>query len=178
MDSVKGSPRKKIEENKELTIMSKRLATIIRDVPIDFDLEKLKFGNYDKSKLIEVFNELDFNSLIARLDSNAEELKVIVNKLEDVKEFINKAKNSKKLILKTISKSGNILEKNIMQIYLSVDGEELFWADESQIDEIKELLVDEDLRVYGYNLKEDYIALRPYGISLSNIYFDIAIESI
>lgn len=175
IDSVKGSPRKKIEENKELAIMSKRLATIIRDVPIDFDLDKLEFGNYDKSKLIEVFNELDFNSLIARLDSNAEELKVIVNKLEDVKEFISKAKNSKKLILKTISKSGNILEKNIMQIYLSVDGEELFWADESQIDEIKELLVDEDLRVYGYNLKEDYIALRPYGISLSNIYFDIAI---
>lgn len=177
IDSVKGSPRKKIEENKELAIMSKRLATIIRDVPIDFDLEKLEFGNYDKSKLIEVFNELDFNSLIARLDSNAEELKVIVNKLEDVKEFINKAKNSKKLILKTISKSGNILEKNIMQIYLSVDGEELFWADESQIDEIKELLVAEDLRVYGYNLKEDYIALRPYGISLSNIYFDIAIAA-
>ncbi|WP_195945540.1 DNA polymerase I [Paraclostridium bifermentans] len=175
IDSVKGSPRKKIEENKELAIMSKRLATIIRDVPVDFDLEKLEFGNYDKSKLIEVFNELNFNTLISRLDSDAEELKVIVNKLEDVKEFINKAKNSKKLILKTISKSGNILEKNIMQIYLSVDGEELFWADESQIDEIKELLVDEDLRVYGYNLKEDYIALRPYGIYLSNIYFDIAI---
>lgn len=175
IDSVKGSPRKKIEENKELAIMSKRLATIIRDVPIDFDLEKLEFGNYDKSKLIEVFNELDFNSLIARLDSNAEELKVIVNKLEDVKKFIKKARSSKKIILKTISRTGNILEKNIMQIYLSVDGEELFWADESQIDEIKELLVDEDLRVYGYNLKEDYIALRPYGISLSNIYFDIAI---
>ncbi|MEW8960899.1 DNA polymerase I [Paraclostridium dentum] len=174
IDSVKGSPRKKIEENKELAIMSKRLATIIRDVPIDFDLEKLEFGDYDKSKLIEVFNELDFNSLISRLDSD-EEVKVIVNKLEDVEEFINKARSSKKIILKTISRTGNILEKNIMQIYLSVDGEELFWADESQIDEIKELLVDEDLRIYGYNLKEDYIALRPYGISLSNIYFDIAI---
>lgn len=174
IDSVKGSPRKKIEENKELAIMSKRLATIIRDVPIDFDLEKLEFGDYDKSKLIEVFNDLDFNSLISRLDSD-EEVKVIVNKLEDVEELINKARSSKKIILKTISRTGNILEKNIMQIYLSVDGEELFWADESQIDEIKELLVDEDLRIYGYNLKEDYIALRPYGISLSNIYFDIAI---
>lgn len=174
IDSVKGSPRKKIEENKELAIMSKRLATIIRDVPIDFDLEKLEFGDYDKSKLIEVFNELDFNSLISRLDSN-EEAEVIVNKLEDVKEFINKARSSKKLILKTISRTGNILEKNIMQIYLSVDGDELFWAEESQIDELKELLVDENLRIYGYNLKEDYIALRPYGISLSNIYFDIAI---
>lgn len=175
IDSVKGSPRKKIEENKELAIMSKKLATIIRDVPIDFDLEKLEFGNYDKSKLIEVFNELDFNSLISRLDSNAEESKVIVNKLEDVKAFINKSRNSKKLILKTISKSGNILEKNIMKIYLSVDGEELLYAEESQIDELKELLADEDLRIYGYNLKEDYIALRAYGISLSNIYFDIAI---
>ncbi|MDM8128545.1 DNA polymerase I, partial [Paraclostridium benzoelyticum] len=175
IDSVKGSPRKKIEENKELATMSKKLATIIRDVPIDFDLEKLEFGNYDKSKLIEVFNELDFNSLISRLDSNAEESKVIVNKLEDVKAFINKSRNSKKLILKTISKSGNILEKNIMKIYLSVDGEELLYAEESQIDELKELLADEDLRIYGYNLKEDYIALRAYGISLSNIYFDIAI---
>ncbi|KKY02731.1 DNA polymerase I [Paraclostridium benzoelyticum] len=175
IDSVKGSPRKKIEENKELATMSKKLATIIRDVPIDFDLEKLEFGNYDKSKLIEVFNELDFNSLISRLDSNAEESKVIVNKLEDVKAFINKSRNSKKLILKTISKSGNILEKNIMKIYLSIDGEELLYAEESQIDELKELLADEDLRIYGYNLKEDYIALRAYGISLSNIYFDIAI---
>lgn len=175
IDSVKGSPRKKIEENKELATMSKKLATIIRDVPIDFDLEKLEFGNYDKSKLIEVFNELDFNSLISRLDSNAEESKVVVNKLEDVKAFINKSRNSKKLILKTISKSGNIIEKNIMKIYLSVDGEELLYAEESQIDELKELLADEDLRIYGYNLKEDYIALRAYGISLSNIYFDIAI---
>lgn len=95
IDSVKGSPRKKIEENKELAIMSKRLATIIRDVPIDFDLEKLEFGDYDKSKLIEVFNELDFNSLISRLDSD-EEVKVIVNKLEDVEEFINKARSSKR----------------------------------------------------------------------------------
>ncbi|MGL5650753.1 MAG: DNA polymerase I [Paraclostridium sp.] len=175
IDSVKGSPRKKIEENKELAIMSKKLATIIRDVPIDFNLEKLEFGNYDKSKLIEVFNELNFNSLISRLDSNAEELEVIVNNLEDVKGFINKARSSKNLIMKTISRSGNILEKNIMKIYLSVDGEELLYAEESQIDELRELLLDEDLRIYGYNLKEDYIALRPYGISLSNIYFDIAI---
>lgn len=175
IDSVKGSPKKKIEENKELAIMSKKLATIIRDVPIEIDLEKLEFGNYDKSKLIEVFNELDFNSLISRLDSDTEDTAVIVNKLKEVKNFIKNVKDKGKVILKTITRSGNLLEKNIINIYLSIDGEELFYIDENQIDDIKELLVDENIKVYGYNLKEDYIALRPYNISLSNMYFDISI---
>ncbi|GAA0697929.1 DNA polymerase I [Paraclostridium ghonii] len=175
IESVKGSTKKKIEENKELAIMSKKLATIIRDVPIDIDLEKLEFGNYDKSKLIEVFNELNFNSLIHRLDSDTEDTEVVINKLEEVKNFIKKVKAKGKLILKTIARSGNILEKNIINMYLSIDGEDLFYIDENQIDEIKELLIDEDIRIYGYNLKEDYIALRPYNISLSNMYFDISI---
>lgn len=175
IESVKGSTKKKIEENKELAIMSKKLATIIRDVPIDIDLEKLEFGNYDKSELIEVFNELNFNSLIHRLDSDTEDTEVVINKLEEVKNFIKKVKDKGKLILKTIARSGNILEKNIINMYLSVDGEDIFYIDENQIDEIKELLIDEDIRIYGYNLKEDYIALRPYNISLSNMYFDISI---
>lgn len=175
IESVKGSTKKKIEENKELAIMSKKLATIIRDVPIDIDLEKLEFGNYDKSELIEVFNKLNFNSLIHRLDSDTEDTEVVINKLEEVKNFIKKVKDKGKLILKTIARSGNILEKNIINMYLSVDGEDVFYIDENQIDEIKELLIDEDIRIYGYNLKEDYIALRPYNISLSNMYFDISI---
>lgn len=175
IDSVKGSPKKKIEENKDLAIMSKKLATIIRDVPIEIDLEKLEFGNYDKSKLIEVFNELNFNSLIARLDSDIEDTAVIVNKLKEVKSFIKNVKDKGKVILKTITRSGNLLEKNIINIYLSIDGEELFYIHENQIDDIKDLLVDENIKIYGYNLKEDYIALRPYNISLSNMYFDISI---
>ena len=175
IDLLKGSARKKIEENKELAIMSKKLSTIIRDVPIDFDLEKLEFGDYDKLRLIEVFNELNFSSLISRLDPNMEQPQVIVNKLEDIKSFVENVRNNKKLILKTISRSGNILEKNIMKIYLSIDGEELFYIDENQIEEIRQLLVDENIKIYGYNLKQDYIALRPYGIFLKNIYFDISI---
>ena len=73
IDSIKGSPKKKLQENKELAIMSKRLATIIRDVPIEVNLDELIFGDYDKSKLIQVFNELGFNSLIARIGENSQE---------------------------------------------------------------------------------------------------------
>ena len=45
IDELKGSIKKKIEENKDLAIMSKRLATIIRDVPIDVNLDDLKYGD-------------------------------------------------------------------------------------------------------------------------------------
>ena len=181
IDSIKGSPKKKLQENKELAIMSKRLATIIRDVPIEVNLDELIFGDYDKSKLIEVFNELGFNSLIARLGENSQEngesteLKINVEHLEDISKFIEEVKSKGKLILKTVKKSGNILEKNIMSIYLSVNGEDIYYINENQIDEVKNILIDKDIRKYGYDLKADYIALRPYDISLNNMYFDISI---
>ena len=51
---------------KEQAFMSHKLATIHRDVPIDFDLEKCKFGGYDKLELQKLFEELGFKSLLHR----------------------------------------------------------------------------------------------------------------
>ena len=62
-NELKGSVKKKIEENKELAIMSKRLATIIRDVPIEVSLEELEYGDYDKDAVIEEFKKFGFTSL-------------------------------------------------------------------------------------------------------------------
>jgi len=55
-------------EYKEQAFFSKRLTTIKLDVPIDFDLEKCKWGNYDKKKVIKLLEKLEFNSLIKRFD--------------------------------------------------------------------------------------------------------------
>lgn len=181
IDKLKGSQKKKIEENKELAVMSKRLATIVRDVPVDVNIDNLAFGDYDKSKVVEMFNELGFNSLISRLcgeldeDGQTKELKLKVSKLADGSKFIEDVKKSGKIILKSVKKFGNILEKNIMNIYLSINGEEIYYIDEEQIDDIKDVLTSEEIRKYGYDLKEDYIALRPYDITLNNMYFDISI---
>jgi DNA polymerase I len=181
IDNIKGSPKKKIEENKDLAIMSKRLATIIRDVPIESNLDDLEFGNYDKSKLVEAFNELGFNSLIARLgenlndDGEVKELEVNITYLENISKFVEEVKEKGKLILKAVKKAGNILEKNIISMYLSVNGDDIYYINEDQVEEIKDILINEEIRKYGYDLKADYIALRPYDISLNNMYFDISI---
>lgn len=181
VDSIKGSSRKKIEEHKDLAIMSKRLATIIRDVPIDITIDDLSFGDYDKANVIEVFNELGFNSLISRIgensdvESESDNINLSIKELVNIEKFIKDVKSKKSLILKAIRKNGNILEKNLMTIYLSINGEDIYYINEENLDKIRELLISDEIKKYGYELKDDYITLRPYGIFLNNMYFDISI---
>ena len=52
--------------------LSQHLATIHRDVPLDFSLEECKWGEYDKEKLRSLFEELGFASLLRRFSENGE----------------------------------------------------------------------------------------------------------
>lgn len=65
---LKLKPRivKLLIENKDQAFLSQHLATIHRDVSINFDLEEAKWGEYDRNKLKELFEELGFVSLLRR----------------------------------------------------------------------------------------------------------------
>ncbi len=179
LENIKGSAKKKIEENKDLAIMSKRLATIIRDVPIDIDLESMKYGDFDKQSVVECFRKLGFLSLIPRFIDSDQEKEIgemlNINKLEDIEDFIKTVNENKKMILKTVSKKGNILDKNIMYMFVSVDGTNIYYIEEDNINKLETILSNNEIRKIGYNLKDDYIALRSYKIILENMNFDITI---
>ena len=67
-DSMKKSKlRDKIEENAQLAMMSKKLATINKFVPIDTDFDKMHYTKPDYDALIEIFKKLEFNSFIKKL---------------------------------------------------------------------------------------------------------------
>lgn len=59
-DKLKGKLKEKVENNKEMAIQSKRLATIIIDCPIEFDEQKLVRKELNKDALRELFKELEF----------------------------------------------------------------------------------------------------------------------
>ncbi len=63
----KESVRKKLEANRENAFLSKELATIITDMPINIDFEQAKFVRPDFKKLLEIFDELEFRSLKTKL---------------------------------------------------------------------------------------------------------------
>ena len=60
---VTGKLGEKIIENKELGVLSKKLAKIILDVPIDYNLDEFKLSNPDKGIVLKVFDELEFRRI-------------------------------------------------------------------------------------------------------------------
>ena len=66
-DRLKGALKTKVETNKEIIAFSKFLATIKIDVPISLDMDALKREAPDESKLRQIFEELEFRTLIDRI---------------------------------------------------------------------------------------------------------------
>ncbi|GAA3724402.1 DNA polymerase I [Salinicoccus jeotgali] len=90
LDEVKG---KKLKENlteyREDALMSKDLATIYKEVPIDFDIGSLKFEQDREEDKYELFKELEFESLLKNMDAAETEDKVefedeLVDSLEEL----------------------------------------------------------------------------------------------
>jgi len=59
-DQIKGKLKEKIEQNKDKGILSKKLATIILDVPVEYDFKNFQLGEPDSDKIKELFDELEF----------------------------------------------------------------------------------------------------------------------
>ena len=183
-NQLKGSVKKKIEENKDQAVFSKKLATIITDVPIEISLDELSYGDYDKNAVIEEFKKFGFNTLIKQvlaMDGGNEEsiveekIELNINHLEDISAFKNEIEKTNKLFIKTVSKVGNILEKNLIYVFVSADGKNIYYINDEELELIKDIISNEEIKKIGYNLKDDYLALKSYDIQLNNMFFDIAI---
>lgn len=66
-DSIKGAMGEKVKKGKEMAILSKKLATIITDAPVEFHEEDFKLKDWNAEKLKEIFAELEFRTLGKRL---------------------------------------------------------------------------------------------------------------
>lgn len=66
-DNIKGALGEKVRTGKDAAILSKKLATIITNVPVEFHEEDFKLKEWDKEKLTEVFAELEFRTLGKRI---------------------------------------------------------------------------------------------------------------
>ncbi|MBT3646833.1 MAG: DNA polymerase I [Flavobacteriales bacterium] len=67
LDQLKGKLKEKVEANQDLAIMSKQLATIVLDVPIEFNEKELIMEEPDGEVLNEIFTELEFRTFAKRI---------------------------------------------------------------------------------------------------------------
>ena len=66
-ENIKGSLGEKIRNGREAAIMSKKLARIITNVPVDFHEEDYRLKEWNKPELDEIFTDLEFKALGKRI---------------------------------------------------------------------------------------------------------------
>ncbi|MBN1494963.1 hypothetical protein JW911_04480 [Candidatus Peregrinibacteria bacterium] len=67
LDLIKGALREKLEKGREDAYFSKKMVTLVHNVPVDFKLDDLRFGFEDFELIIPLFEKLEFRSLIERV---------------------------------------------------------------------------------------------------------------
>lgn len=112
----KAGIKNKLIESRENAFLSKELATIHCDVPVEFDFEKAKFSDPDFEKVKEIFLELEFKNLLTRLMKIYQRDKievpdeiVIDNKSDAIKYFDNK--KAKYTLITTIEDAKELFNK-------------------------------------------------------------------
>ncbi len=73
LDAVQSRFRNKLSEAKDDAYLSQRLAAIVTDVDMPFDLEACALGSYDRERVAALFRDLEFRTLIGRVQGEAEE---------------------------------------------------------------------------------------------------------
>ena len=68
LDEIKPpATQKKLREQRDDAFLSKKLATIVHDAPVDLDLAQAEVGAYDREDVIAIFRELEFRSILERV---------------------------------------------------------------------------------------------------------------
>lgn len=196
IESIKGKTKEKLLEGKNDAYMSYEIATIVKDVPLEINIDDIKYLGKDKIKLHEKYEELEFYSFLKKElaeDYAKEEIAPVevdtTNPTFEVSldDFLNlDKKESKYKIVESLDELSNIKE---CAIYLEILGtnyhnseilgmgiynnEVNYFVPFNLLKENPNFLTDSIK--YTYDYKKTYVALKWQGINISNVTFDTMI---
>ena len=173
-DEIKGKMGEKIRVGMEDALMSKKVATILRDIPIDVDLEKATYQGYDYETLKSFYEKYDMNSLIKSMTIEAVPKKEL--KLEIVDHMPEITKDS--AVYPSIYDT-NYHRSIILGYGIYNDEQAYFISYENALKDESFLayLKDENKKKYGYDIKSAVIGSRWNGIEINGYTFDLSLAS-
>lgn len=173
-DEIKGKMGEKIRTGMEDALMSKKVATILRDIPIDVDLEKATYQGYDYETLKSFYEKYDMNSLIKSMTTEAAPKKELKFEIVDHMPEITKDSAVYPSIYDTNYHRSIILGYGIYN-----DEQAYFISYENALKDESFLayLKDENKKKYGYDIKSAVIGSRWNGIEINGYTFDLSLAS-
>lgn len=179
---------------KDILEDNKTLVTIVRDVPIEFDFEDLRFDEIDRAKTKEWFVKLEFKRFQKLLDLDGIELNTEKEASESILPIDIKLVKSADDIIKNLEDIGNLEEVYIKTItdnnhidLPSIDGLSLAYftnkeasnssqgfllRDRDEIVKVVDYLSKKKISLIGHNLKDDIFPLVSMGINELNLKYD------
>lgn len=177
----KPAMRNKVEEGATLALMSKKLATINRFVPVEIDFDKLRFVEPDYEQLIELYRKLEFNSFLNRLDlkDTNETLEIAIPKLNIVRNVDNLDSldlfKEKEVVIKVFTDNNHVETPTVEGIALISDSDAIYLDGSKDISEVINKLNSLNLKLLGHDLKNDIYALCYNGYSNFEVLYDTQI---
>ena len=175
IDNISGKLKEKLINGKDDAYTSYYLATIFRDVPINFTLEDCKYLGIDREKFLSYLEEFEFNSFIRKIDSfninnsSSKEDEIVEIKRTSIDNFSNKPFSFFVEVL-----GDNYSRGQVMGISL-YDGSNSYYIEEVDIIKYKDIF-SSDVSKYTYDLKKNIVVLNKYGINIKCSY-DLMIAS-
>ena len=148
---IKGKLREKIENNSERGILSKKLATILLDVPIEYDFNDFKLENPDHDSVFKIFEELEF----ARMKENFKKLFVKHDVIEEKNKIQEISEPKKDVQYDLFNMPGESLFKENNRLKTSSDFQKFYQINST---ELSKKLVFEKLKnqnLISLNIEDD-----------------------
>lgn len=186
IDKIKGKLRDNLIENKTSAFLSKKLAEIIRTVPLQLSLEDLTLKEPDWEKLKELYTRFEFNSLLSKLSNDGMQkespseyqvdYKIVEN--DDYEPVLEEINASKYMYFKFLFEEEHYINSPILGIGIKAGEKTSYYIDfnknsvEKFTQTFKQYFESEEIEKLGHMIKMDIYALLKLGINIDNIVFD------
>ena len=178
IDSVKGKVKEKLEQDKDNAFMSYDIATIYKEVPIDTDFEKIRYKGYDPLKYIEILEDLEFYSLIKKLDIKKDDIRDNVLEeekndykiIENVEDF--KVDGDYAIYLELLGYNYHKSKPLGFGVY---DGKNSYYIPFEVALNNPEIVLENNNEKYTYDLKKHIVALKKHNLLINNCNYDAMI---
>lgn len=178
IDEVTGKTKEKLQNDKDSAYMSYDLATIYREVPLDFTLEDCKYTRENTKEFKSLLEEFEFHSLLKKFHlegENNDALVEVKKESEDIKILpIDELKsNTFSFYVET---RGSVYSKSKVLGIGIYDGISGYFLSKDELNNYKDLFSGKSFK-YTYDLKKDIVVLRSLGIDVNNVTFDTMIAT-
>ncbi|ARP43746.1 DNA polymerase I [Geobacillus thermodenitrificans] len=181
IDEVKGEKLKEnLRQHRDLALLSKQLASICRDAPVELSLDDIVYEGQDREKVIALFKELGFQSFLEKMAAPAAEGEKPLEEMEfAIVDVITEEMLADKAALVVEVMEENYHDAPIVGIALVNEHGRFFMRPETALADSQFLawLADETKKKSMFDAKRAVVALKWKGIELRGVAFDLLLAA-